>query len=99
MQGQLRERVWGLGFGVSGKANLSTEPRVSYFTPPAPFLFLRALLQGEKNAYRDAVLLNAAAALVVADAAADLREGLEEAAETLDRGLANALLNCWIAYT
>ena len=60
---------------------------------------LRALLQGEKNAYRDAVLLNAAAALVVADAAADLREGLEEAAETLDRGLANALLNCWIAYT
>jgi anthranilate phosphoribosyltransferase len=60
---------------------------------------LRALLQGEPGAYRDAVLLNAAVALVVADAAADLREGLEEAAETLDRGLANALLNCWIAYT
>ena len=60
---------------------------------------LRALLQGEPGAYRDAVLLNAAVALVVADAAAELREGLEEAAETLDRGLANALLNCWIAYT
>ena len=60
---------------------------------------LRALLQGEQSAYRDAVLLNAAVALVVADAAADLREGMEEAAETIDRGLANALLNCWIAYS
>jgi anthranilate phosphoribosyltransferase len=60
---------------------------------------LRALLQGEAGPYRDAVLLNAAAALVVADAAHDLREGVEEAAETIDRGLANALLNCWIAYS
>ncbi|NML11198.1 anthranilate phosphoribosyltransferase [Sphingobium sp. AR-3-1] len=59
---------------------------------------LRALLQGEPGAYRDAVLLNAAAALVVADAVPNLREGVEEAAETIDRGLANALLNCWIAY-
>jgi anthranilate phosphoribosyltransferase len=60
---------------------------------------LRALLLGEPGAYRDAVLLNAGAALVVAGAAHDLREGVEEAAETIDRGLANALLNCWIAYT
>ena len=59
---------------------------------------LRVLLQGEHGPYRDAVLLNAAAALLVADAVADLREGVEEAAETIDRGLANALLNCWIAY-
>lgn len=59
---------------------------------------LRALLLGEPGAYRDAVLLNAAAALVVAGAVADLKEGVEEAAETIDRGLANALLNCWIAY-
>ena len=60
---------------------------------------LRALLQGEHGAYRDAVLLNAAAALLVADVVPDLREGVEEAAETIDRGLANALLNCWIAYS
>ncbi|EPR14628.1 anthranilate phosphoribosyltransferase [Sphingobium indicum IP26] len=59
---------------------------------------LRALLQGETGPYRDAVLLNAAAALVVADAVSDFREGVEEAAETIDRGLANALLNCWIAF-
>ena len=60
---------------------------------------LRALLQGEAGAYRDAVLFNAAAALVVAGAATDLRSGVEEAEEALDKGLANALLNCWIAYS
>ena len=38
------------------------------------------------------------AALLVADAVPTLAEGVEEAAETIDRGLANALLNCWIAY-
>ena len=27
-----------------------------------------------------------------------LAEGVEEAAEAIDKGLANALLNCWIAY-
>jgi len=59
---------------------------------------LRALLQGEAGAYRDAVLLNAGAALVVAGEATTLRGGVEEAAETIDKGLAYALLNCWIAY-
>ncbi|WP_066795973.1 anthranilate phosphoribosyltransferase [Sphingomonas soli] len=59
---------------------------------------LRKLLQGEHGPYRDAVLLNAAAALMIAGHAADLREGVEEAAEALDKGLANALLDCWIAY-
>lgn len=59
---------------------------------------LRKLLQGEKSPYRDAVLLNAAAALMVAGRAPDLRAGAEEAAEFLDNGLANALLDCWIAY-
>lgn len=59
---------------------------------------LRALLQGEPGAYRDAVLLNAGAALLVAGAAETLEDGVEEAAETIDKGLANALLNCWIAF-
>ncbi|WP_439567492.1 anthranilate phosphoribosyltransferase [Sphingopyxis sp.] len=59
---------------------------------------LQALLQGEPGAYRDAVLYNTAAALMVAGAAATLAEGVEEAAEAIDKGLANALLNCWIAY-
>ncbi|MEH6756542.1 MAG: anthranilate phosphoribosyltransferase [Parasphingorhabdus sp.] len=58
---------------------------------------LRALLQGEPSAYRDAVLLNSAAALMVAGEADSWEAGAEEAAEALDKGLANALLNCWIA--
>jgi anthranilate phosphoribosyltransferase len=59
---------------------------------------LRALLRGAPGAYRDAVLLNAGAALVVAGEAATLVEGVEEAAEIIDKGLANALLDCWIAF-
>ncbi len=59
---------------------------------------LRRLLLGEPGAYRDAVLLNSAAALIVAGEATDWRAGVEEAAEAIDKGLANALLNCWIAY-
>lgn len=58
---------------------------------------LRALLQGERSAYRDAVLFNAAAALLVAGEATDWHSGVEEAAEAIDKGLANALLDCWIA--
>ncbi len=49
---------------------------------------LRALLDGAKGAYRDIVLLNAAAALVVADRAADLAEGAAQAAATIDDGRA-----------
>ncbi|RVQ69066.1 anthranilate phosphoribosyltransferase [Croceicoccus ponticola] len=58
---------------------------------------LRNLLMGETGAYRDAVLLNAAAALWIAQEATDLRSGAEEAAEVLDKGLAKALLDCWIS--
>lgn len=59
---------------------------------------LRRLLTGETGAYRDAVLLNAAAALIVAGEATALAEGVEEAAEVIDKGLAKALLDCWIAF-
>ena len=59
---------------------------------------LRDLLDGKPGAYRDAVLLNAAAALIVAGEANDGEDGIEEAAEAIDKGLAKALLDCWIAY-
>ncbi len=42
---------------------------------------LRALLAGETGAYRDIVLLNAAAAFLVADRAETLREGVDLAAD------------------
>lgn len=60
---------------------------------------LRALLMGEPGAYRDAVILNAAGALLVAGEVESWTEGAEEAAETIDKGLAKALLDCWIAAT
>ncbi|NBU84764.1 MAG: anthranilate phosphoribosyltransferase [Sphingomonadaceae bacterium] len=59
---------------------------------------LQRLLAGETGAYRDAVLINAAAALMVAGHADSLASGVEEAAEALDKGLAKALLDCWIAF-
>ncbi len=59
---------------------------------------LRRLLDGEAGAYRDAVLLNAAAALVVAAHSADLPSGATAAAVALDDGSAAALLDRWIAY-
>ena len=51
---------------------------------------LRTLLAGEPSAYRDAVLLNAAAALVIADRVRDLAEGVGLARESLDSGAARA---------
>jgi anthranilate phosphoribosyltransferase len=60
---------------------------------------LRKLLQGEPGPYRDAVLFNAAGALLVAGEVETWSEGAEEAAEAIDKGLANTLLDCWIAHT
>ncbi|MGY3437152.1 MULTISPECIES: anthranilate phosphoribosyltransferase [unclassified Marinovum] len=49
-----------------------------------------ALLDGHPSAYRDAVLLNSAAALVVAEKAGDLKTGVELAAQSIDSGAAKA---------
>lgn len=57
---------------------------------------LSRLLMGETGPYRDAVLFNAAAALMVAGEASGWHEGVEEAAEAIDKGLAKGLLDCWI---
>ena len=57
-------------------------------TPSENAAALRALLDGAQNAYRDAVLLNAAAALVVAGRANDLPEGVALARESIDSGAA-----------
>lgn len=56
---------------------------------------LRALLEGMAGAYRDVVLLNAAAALIVGGRAGTLREGAERAAEAIDSGAALRLLEAW----
>jgi len=48
----------------------------------------RALLDGAPSAYRDAVLLNAAAALMVVGRAKTLPEGADIARESIDSGAA-----------
>ena len=57
-------------------------------TPSENALAFRALLDGAPGAYRDAVLFNAAAALVVADKATSLPEGVAMARESIDSGAA-----------
>ncbi len=60
---------------------------------------LRAVLAGERGPGRDVVCLNAAAALVVAGRAADVREGTALAAAAIDQGRVSALLERLIAFT
>ncbi len=58
-----------------------------------------ALLDGQASAYRDAVLLNAAAALLVADRVTSLKEGVEMAADAIDSGAAKAKVQGLAAIT
>jgi len=62
-------------------------------TPDENAAALRALLDGAHGAYRDIVVYNAAAALVVAGKASDLREGAKQAAAAIDSGKAKAALD------
>lgn len=59
-------------------------------TPEENAVAFRALLNGAPGAYRDAVLLNAAAALKVAGVASDLKEGVAAAQQSIDSGAAMA---------
>jgi len=68
-------------------------------TPAQNAAALTALLDGEPGAYRDAVLLNAAAALVVADKADDLKAGAEIAAHSIDSGAAKRAVQKLAAIT
>jgi anthranilate phosphoribosyltransferase len=54
---------------------------------------LQALLAGAPGAYRNIVLFNAAAALVVAGAAPDLKAGVAKAARAVDTGAAQTVLS------
>ncbi|MGF1445942.1 MAG: anthranilate phosphoribosyltransferase [Pikeienuella sp.] len=68
-------------------------------TPEANAAALKELLDGGQGAYRDAVVLNAAAALVVAGRAGDLQTGAEIAAESIDSRAARAKLSALAAAT
>ncbi|TMM49968.1 anthranilate phosphoribosyltransferase [Qipengyuania marisflavi] len=58
---------------------------------------LEALLMGAPGPYRDAVLFNAAATLIVAGHTQEWEDGAAKAAEALDSGAARDLLAKWIA--
>ena len=59
----------------------------------------KKILNGETGPRRDIILINAAAALVAAGKAADLKEGITLAANAIDAGNALAKLNALIAFT
>lgn len=58
---------------------------------------MRDMLAGQTGAYRDIVLLNAAAALIVAEQATDLKSAVARAAEAVDSGAAAAVLERLVA--
>ena len=60
---------------------------------------MRALFAGERGAIRDVVLLNAAAALLVAGRCFSLAEGIEQGAAALDSGGAGQVLDRLVAFT
>jgi len=60
---------------------------------------LEGVLAGERDARRDAVLMNAALALVAAERATDFREGVRLAAEAIDSGTARARLQALVEFT
>jgi len=68
-------------------------------TPEHNAAALRGVLAGEPGPYRDIVLMNAAAALIVADKAATLKEGAAMAAEAIASGAAAAKLAALVQAT
>ena len=83
--GQVRE--WTLDPADLGVPRCAPEDLVGG-TPADNAARTRAVLAGEDDPARDAVLLNAAGAIAASGHAADLREGLQCARDAVDRGLA-----------
>ncbi len=60
---------------------------------------LRAILQGEQNAYRDIVIANTAAVLVISGKCHDVMQAANTAQSAIDNGVAFELLNKYIEFT
>jgi anthranilate phosphoribosyltransferase len=67
--------------------------------PAENAVMIRRILEGEAGARRDVVVVNAAAALVVAGVAPDFRAGAELAAESLRSGAAREKLAALVEFT
>jgi anthranilate phosphoribosyltransferase len=68
-------------------------------TPAENAAAIRAVFAGANGGRRDAILLNAAGAIAAGGHAADLREGLEIARQTIDSGAAGERLEALIAFS
>ncbi len=66
---------------------------------PENAVALRSVLQGKKGAYRDTVLANTAAALVIHGSVPDLKTGVKKAASSIDDGFAWQTMSDYIAFT
>ena len=66
---------------------------ISGGTPEENADIIQSILHGKRGARRDLVMLNAAAALVVAGKAENIKEGLKLSAESIDSGAAHAKLD------
>ena len=77
-----------------GEAGLPSAPHsaIAGGDPAANASALEALLDGRHGPYRDTVVLNAAAALVIAGRATDLQAGARRAEDAIDAGRAVGLL-------
>jgi len=67
--------------------------------PAANAAHMTQLLDGRRGPLRDIVLLNSAAALIVAGRARDLRQGADQAADAIDQGKARRVLEKLVAIT
>jgi anthranilate phosphoribosyltransferase len=87
-------------FAVSpGDAGLPPTEAIRGGGPEENAGVFREVLVGAAGPIRDVVLLNAAAALIAADAAKDLKEGARMAADAIDSGAAAKKLADWVAMT
>lgn len=94
----VRDDGFAMGRVAPAEAGLPSAPLEAIRGDDAAFnaAALKDLLGGAKSPYRDAVLLNASGALMVADKAQSWEDGVAQAAEALDSGAAKTLLARWI---
>jgi len=67
--------------------------------PEENAIALRAVLEGASGAYRDIVLANVAAVLVIHGSADDLKHGASKAATAIDNGAALELLTDYVTFS
>lgn len=86
--GVVREEIDAAALGLAR----AETPALAGGTPGENAALVEAVLRGERGPRRDVVILNAAAALVAAGVAADLGEGIEQAAAAVDSNAAADVL-------